>query len=257
MKTKEFLKKSGKVAIATLRWLGFLLFEAILTGFNLLIIGAVIFYFSYVFGSTPRIEPDHQSVSIKKVDGFYLIQGTDYGRYQESPFPDCKIKFHNKVLEFKSGDIYDGTKCVTDQVSIQGTRSGFRVYYLKHSYPLTTLTNIEGTYHSDWTMTTEKREMYAKDGLFYIDVDERHGIIGFFLLCFVLAVLIVFRKCIVEITRNWFENEYEMASDFVGNNIIGPLGTIFGVIFALIWVIIISPWKMVRKLMKKKKIKKI
>ena len=227
MKTKEFLKKCGRVVVKTLRWLGFFIFEAILTVFNLLIIGSVVFYFSYVFGSTPRIEPDRQNVSIKKVDGFYLIQGKEYHRYQERPFPDCKIKFHNKVLEFKKGDIYDGGKCVTDKVSIQGTDGGFRIYYLKHSYPLNTLTNIKGTYYSDWAGTIENSEMYAKDGAFYVDIDERHGFANFLLLCFVLSILIIFRKGLAEITRNWFENEYDITSDFVDDYIIGFIGSIF------------------------------
>jgi hypothetical protein len=131
------------------------------------------------------------------------------------------------VLEFKKGDIYDGSKCVTDKVSIQGTDGGFRVYYLKRSYPLNTLTNIKGTYYSDWAGTIENIEMYAKDGAFYVDIDERHGFANFLLLCLVLTVLIVFRKGLAEITRNWFENEYDITSDFVDDYIIGFIGSIF------------------------------
>ena len=69
--------------------------------------------------------------------------------------------------------------------------------------------------------------MYAKDGTFYIDIDERHGFANFLLLCFVLAILIIFRKCLAEITRNWFENEYDITSDFVDDYIIGFIGSIF------------------------------
>jgi hypothetical protein len=131
------------------------------------------------------------------------------------------------VLEFKKGDIYDGGKCVTDKVSIQGTDGGFRVYYLKHSYPLNTLTNIKGTYYPDWAGTIENREMYSKDGTFYVDIDERHGFANFLLLCFVLAILIMFRKGLAGIMRNWFENEYDIASNFVDDYIIGFIGSIF------------------------------
>lgn len=213
MKTK-FLSNFAKVAIATFRWLGFIIFETILTGFNLLILASILFYLNYVFGPTPRIEPKRQDVSIKKVDGFYLIQGEQYQQYDESTFPDCKIKFYNKELEFKKGDIYDGNKCITDKVSIQWTKGGFRVYYLKKSYPLTTLTNIDGDYNSGWSIKPEKREMYAKGGIFYTDIDNRHGFLYFMLLCLVIVLLLYFRYGAVDLTRNLFYREFNAIYDF-------------------------------------------
>lgn len=212
METK-FFKKLAKVAIATFRWLGFTLCEIILTGFNLLILGSIVFYFNYVFGSTSRIEPERQDISIKKVDGFYLIQGEEYQQYNERTFPDCKIKFYNKELIFKKGDIYDGNKCITGKVSIQWTKTGFRVYYLNRSYPLTTLTNFEGTYYSGFSKPT-KREMYAKDGIFYTDIDNRHGFLYFMLLCLVIVLLLFFRYGVVNLTRNLFYREFNAIYDF-------------------------------------------
>ena len=56
----------------------------------------------------------------------------------------------------------------------------------------------------------ELKDMYAKKGRFYIDVDERHEIMFFLLLIFVLFVLLAFRKILVEVTQNSFESEYSL-----------------------------------------------
>ena len=133
----------------------------------------------------------------------------------------CKIKFYNKTLEFKDGDVFDGNKRVTDKVSIQGTRGGFRVYYMNKSYPLNTITNIDGLYSSIWSTKTKRMEMYAKDGVFYIDVDNRHWLLSLIALGFVLTVLITLRYSIAEFVRNSFNHEYKLtvgrAIDFLDN----------------------------------------
>jgi len=214
MEQKE-KNKIFSVVIATVRWLGFALFELILTGINLLVIGCVVYYFRYVTGPVERIEPESVVVSIKKVDGFYMIQDEEYSGYVERTFPDCTVKFHNKILTFKNGDVYDGRKKVTDKVEIQGTRSGFRVYYLNKSYPLKTLTKFDGSYKSRYGNVKEYKDMYANNGYFYIDVDNRHWFMNLFALCIVVGIILVFRYGISALTRRIFNKEYCATSDFI------------------------------------------
>ena len=203
-------KKVRRIIIKSLRWLCFISLEVIITVFNLLAIFSVYYYTSYCFGSTERITPDAQTVSIKKVDGFYIIQGQEYNDYAEKTFPDCKIKFYNKELTFKKGDVYDGKKYVTDKVNIQATSAGFRVYYLNKSYPLTTLTKFDGSYKTRYNSISEKKDMYAKNGTFYIDVDERHEFLNLMLLILALILILGIRKVIVELTNEYLEKEYSM-----------------------------------------------
>ena len=200
-------EKISRVVTESLCWLCFILLEMVITVFNLLVIFSIYIYCDYCFGSTERIKPDQQTVSIKKVDGFYLIQGKEYGYFNERVFPDCKIKFYNKELTFKKGDVYDGNKCVTDKVSIEWTDGGYRIYYLKKSYSLTTLTKFDGSYKTRYN-SKELKDMYAKDGRFYIDVDERHEIFHFVILIIALIFIIGIRKAIVEFTNDYFDDEY-------------------------------------------------
>lgn len=251
METKEFLKKSGKVAIATLRWLGFILFEAILTGLNLLVIYSIFYYCNYVFGDTPHIKPEYQTVSIKKVDGFYLIQDGDYNGYVERTFPDCSIKFYGRILTFKDGDIYDKRTKVTDKVEIQGTRMGFRVYYLNKSYPLKTLTKFDGSYEDGYHRVRELKDMYANNGWFYTDVDSRAWFANLILLGVVLCVIFFVRYGVLLLTRRLFDEENHKTFKFLGDNVLGLLMAIV----ALPFVLLGSLWKKFRK-NRKKKIKK-
>jgi len=203
-------KKVIRVISTTLSWLGFILLELILTAFNLFFIFAIYFYFSYCFGSEPRIEPESQTVEIKKVDGFYLVQGLEYNDYAEKPFPDCKIKFHNKILEFKKGDIYDGKKLITDKVTIAWTKAGYRVYYLKKSFPLQTIGTFDASYRSKYNRDIEKKGMYAKNGILYVDVDERHEIITLILLVALLVLIIIGWKAINSIVQEKFTDQYDL-----------------------------------------------
>ena len=202
--------KIGRVVVKSLRWLCFILLEMVITVFNLLIIFSIYYYCSYCFGSKEHIEPDQQTVSIKKVDGFYLIQGKEYGYFHERTFPDCKIKFYNKELTFKKGDVFDGDKCVTDKVAIEWTDVGYRVYYLKRSYPLTTLTKFDGSYKTRYNSIKEGKDMYANGGRFYVDVDERHEFFNFVILVIALIFIIGIRKALVEITNDRFDDEYSL-----------------------------------------------
>lgn len=217
MEQKENSKKSFKVAIATLRWLGFVLFQLILTGFNLLVIGCCFYYLSYVTGPIERIEPEAQSVSIKKVDGFYIIQDEEYGGYVERQFPDCTVKFHNKILTFKNGDVFDGRNKITDKVEIQWTRSGYRVYYLNRSYPLKTLSKFDGSYKSRYGSVKEYEDMYANNGRFYVDVDNRHWFQNLVLLLIGVGILLFIRFLLSEFTRYVFRDERETTIDFISS----------------------------------------
>ena len=252
MKTKDFFKKLGKVAVATLRWLGFFLFEVILTGLIFLAIYSVYYYYDYVFGDTPHIKPESQTVAIKKVDGFYLIQGEEYGSYVERTFPDCSVKFYSKILTFKDGDVYDKKTKVTDKVEIQGTRMGFRVYYLNKSCPLKTLTKFDGSYEDGYHQVRELKDMYANNGWFYTDVDSRAWFASLILLGVVVCVILFIWYGISHLTTHLFEKERCKASNFLWDDVIGLLGTIIASPFVLIG----SIWKKIRK-SRKKEIKKI
>jgi hypothetical protein len=52
--------------------------------------------------------------------------------------------------------------------------------------------------------------MYAKNGTFYIDVDERHEFLNLMLLIFALVLILGSRKAIVELTNEYLEKEYSM-----------------------------------------------
>ena len=230
MKQNSKLLKALKVTKSIFRWLGFTAFELVLTVLNLSFLVAIAIYLSYSFGSQERIEADDQNVSIKKVDGFYMIQGEEYGYYSERTFPNCKIKFYNKVLEFRNGDVYDGKTKVTNKVSIEKAGHYFRVYYLNKSYPLTTLNKFDGSYKIYFGKSpknyriTEKKDMYASNGVFYIDVDERHEIRNFFFLLVVLVIIFFARLGFAEITRNLFEKEYNCCYDVIWG-IIGKINS--------------------------------
>ena len=215
MKQNSKLLKTLKVTKTIFRWLGFTVFELVLTVLNLSFFVAIAIYISYSFGSQERIEAEDQVVSIKKVDGFYMIQGEEYRIYAERTFPNCKIKFYNKVLEFRNGDVYDGKTKVTNKVSIEKVGKYFRVYYLNKSYPLTMLNKFDGSYKIYYGKSlnnyriTEKKDMYASNGIFYVDVDERHEVRNFFFLVIVLVIIIFVRLLLAELTRNLFEKEYD------------------------------------------------
>ena len=215
MEKKELLLKCKKVALATFRWFGFVLMELILTGFNLLAVGCVIYYVHYVTGDKQHIEPEAQVVSIKKVHGFYLIQDEDYGGYVERTFPDCTVKFRSKMLQLKDGDVYDGRNKVTDQVEIQWTKAGFMVYYQNKSYPLRTLTKFDASYKNRYGSVKELKEMYAKGGRFYIDVDNRHWIMNLGVLIFVLAIVLFIRYAFSALNKKVFEKERDICLDFI------------------------------------------
>ena len=206
-------KKQWYVVKSAFRWLGFSFTEIILTVLNLIFIFSIIYYCWYSFGSVQRIEPEEQTISIKKVDGFYLIQGKEYNRYVEKTFPDCKLKFYNITLELKKGDVYHNNKKVTEKVTIDYVGGGFRVYYLNRSYPLTTITNIDGTYELFKNHFEGGKNMYTKNGRFYIDKDERHTIRNFFLLICALVIIYFGRKIIAEIAGNLFEKELKITSN--------------------------------------------
>ena len=170
----------------------------------------------------------------------------------ERTFPDCNIKFYGRILTFKAGDVYDNRTKVTDNVEIQGTRMGFRVYYLNKSYPLKTLTKFDGSYEDGYHRVRELKDMYANNGRFYTDVDSRAWFVNLILLGVVLCVIFFVWFGILLLTRRLFDEENRKTSKFLGNNVLG----LFMAIIALPFVLIGSLWKKVRK-SRKKKIKKI
>lgn len=201
-KTKDFFK-------GAFRWLGFSLCEIVVSVFNLLIVWLVAYYCWYAFGPVERIRPQVQNnVSIKKVDGFYLVDKRF--SYDEIRFPDCKVDYIFTQLEFKKGDVYDGDKCVTNLVEIQRTDGGFRLYYLKRSYPLNTIGGFDWSYYSPWKINSEfeTKEMYIKNGEFYVDVDERHEVISFILLIVSIGIILVFRCGLIAFIDSYFHSEY-------------------------------------------------
>lgn len=203
-KAKDFFKR-------VFRWLGFSLCEVVVSVFNLLIVGLIAYYCWYAFGPVERIRPQIQNnLSIKKVDGFYLVDKRF--SYDEIRFPDCKVDYIFTQLEFKKGDVFDRDKCVTDLVEIQRTDGGFRLYYLKRSYPLKTIGGFDWRYYhqSIWKKSEfETKEMYIKNGEFYIDMDERHEVIHFFLLIVSIGIVLVFRAgIIILVIDNYFFAEH-------------------------------------------------
>lgn len=203
-KAKDFFKR-------VFRWTGFSLCEIVVAVFNLLIVGLVACYCWYAFGPVERIRPQIQNnVSIKKVDGFYLVDKRL--SYDEIRFPDCKVDYVFTQLEFKKGDVYDGDKCVTNLVDIQRTDGGFRLYYLKRSYPMNTIGGFDWNYchQSIWKVNSEfeKKEMYIKNGEFYIDLDERHEIIHFILLVIIIGIVLVFRAGVIVLIDSYFFSEH-------------------------------------------------
>ena len=243
MKTKEFLKKCGRVVAKALRWLGFFIFEAILTSLNLLVIYSAFYYYNYVFGDTPHIKPEHQTVSIKKVDGFYFIQDEDYNGYVERTFPDCSIKFYSRILTFKDGDVYDNRTKVTDNVEIQKTKAGFRVYYLNKSSPLRTLTKFDGSYEDKYHRVRELKDMYANNGWFYTDVDSRAWFANLILLGVVICVIFFVRYGVLLLTRRLFEDENHRTFKFLGDKVL----VLLMAIVALPFVLLRSLWKKFRE----------
>ena len=204
MKTK-FFKKTKQITTAIFRWMGFI--ACLIVSLCIIVspIVLIILYCSYTFGSTERIEPERQAISIKKIDCFYLCYGS-FHDYKKKKKNNHKIKFNNKTLEFKSGDIYDGNKCITNQVSIEETYGGFRVYYLKLSYPL------------NFNEKHQPNELYAKDGHFYIDKDNRHIIrntisliLYIFIWLWLLLVIMAFY------TSEIFDKEGEVITDWIYN----------------------------------------
>lgn len=188
METK-FLKECREFAIATLHWIG--LASCILLCLGIIFLGILLgrAYYQHVWGPTPCMESREHVAQIEKVDGFYIKEGSE-PFYKVRTFPNCKIKFYGRILTVKGGDIYDRAKCVTDKVSIKFTSGKYLVYYQKKCTPLTTTTKFTGLHYRDLYGEFVERDIYARDGSFYYDKDERHSLFLLFLLGIGIYILI-------------------------------------------------------------------
>jgi uncharacterized protein YpmB len=215
---KQIFKSIGRVTLNILGWVKVLIFKAIILSLIIVCIGSILFYFSYCYGSQERLERKQQPIGVKKVNCFYIYLMDENGYLKfERAFPNVTLKFKNKTLEVKRGEIYDGTQRVTEKVSIEsiGGKTGYRVYYNNDVYALTTTGSFKSYYFDSWDNLKMNGDMYCDNGLFFVKVDNRHEIAITILMIFMLWIVIWFIFQMSNSFYEWSTKQIKQRNEFL------------------------------------------